>query len=326
MFDKTSTGQFSLRKVSEYLYSKGARARSGKRFSNAQTHRILTNPSYYGYFRFKGELYRGNYEPIISKTMFDAAQKGLKDRSKPSVNTWDSTSYNGLFKCPTCGCAITTTVKIKKYKKTNRTAQYVYLHCTKRKDECSQPPISLGKFEDRLLKSITRISIDEEVWNLGMELLKEKNKEEVTKTGKHLKKLNDEYDRLRLKLNNLVDMRANFEITPDEFKVYKNLCLEEQAKVEGIIQDAKLSANNWIELAEEFLNNAYYAQNVLLGDNITDKRNLLMDLGENFLLDDKNIVFSFKKPYDVLLKPQYRTDGRDRRESNPPLVRDRDMF
>lgn len=36
-----------------------------------------------------------------------------------------------------------------------------------------------------------------------------------------------------------------------------------------------------------------------------------MALGENLLLKDKKIVFTFRKPFDVLLKPEIRTDVRN---------------
>ncbi len=306
----TATGQYSLANISNFLYAKGITARSGRKFSKGQTHRMLTNTSYYGYFMYNGEMYKGTYKPIITKKLFDEAQDGLRDRSKPKVNTWRKASYNGLFKCPDCGSAITTTVKIKHYKGTNRTAKFVYLHCTKRRDVCTQPPISLEDFESKLLEKILGISIDKDVWNVGMKLLKEKNKEEINRNTKQMDKFHEKYKLLQLKLNGLIQMRANGELTKKEFMIQKELTLKEQASAEGLMQDVKQSAHDWIELAEEFLNNAFYARKVMSTGKMTEKRNLLMDIGENFLLKDKNLKFSFKMPYDVLLKPEVRTDGR----------------
>ncbi|MCX6704979.1 MAG: hypothetical protein NT162_01420 [Candidatus Woesebacteria bacterium] len=111
-------------------------------------------------------------------------------------------------------------------------------------------------------------------------------------------------------------MRANNELTKEEFMIQKELFLQEQARVEGLIKDLKLSAHNWLELAEKFLDNAYYARKVIETGQIMEKKNLLLDIGENYFLEDKNPLFSFKKPYDVLLKPEYRHSGRGRRDSN----------
>lgn len=316
IFELESTGQYSLTNIGNFLYEKGLVARNGQKLCKEQVRRMLTNSSYYGYFKHKGELYKGNYEPLISKSLFDKAQEKLADRSKPQVNIWDKMSYNGLVKCPSCGSAITTSFKTKFYKETNRTANYVYLHCTRRKGHCEQSPIRLNEFESKVLGKISKISIDKEVWELGIKLLKAKNKDQLERSNEQLDRLNIEYKVMQGKLNKLIDMRANNELTKEEFMIQKTLALNEQARVEGLIRDVKTSEHNWLELAEEFLDNAFYARSVIESGEILEKRNLLMDIGENFYLQDKNPLFTFKKPYDILLKPEYRHSGRDRRDSN----------
>jgi site-specific DNA recombinase len=316
VYKRASTGQYSLKHLSNFLYSKGAVSKSSKPYCKQEIYRILTNPAYYGYFRHKGELYKGNYTPLITKTVFDAVQEALRDRSKPQVNIWTSRSYNGLVRCPRCGCSITTSFKKKYYKKTNRTAVYTYLHCTKRKGKCNELPVTIEDFERKVLDKVINIKIDEEVWKLGIELLKAKNKEEFSRNNVQIDKFNLDYKALQAKLNKLVDMRADNELTQEEFKIQKSLVLNEQARVNGLINDIKSSSRDWLELAEKFLNNAFYVRGVMEGKDVVKKRNLLTDVGENFYLDNKNPVFSFKKPYDILLKPEYRTSGRGRRDSN----------
>lgn len=39
-----------------------------------------------------------------------------------------------------------------------------------------------------------------------------------------------------------------------------------------------------------------------------EKRDLILELGQNLILKDKKLEFKFKQPYDVLLLPEYRTD------------------
>lgn len=309
-FEMAATGKHSLVGISKYLYRQGLVSSSGKRFSKAQMHRILTRPNYYGYFYHAGEFFKGNYEPIISKELFDVAQNGLKLRSKPKYTRNTDITYNGLIKCPECGCAVTTTTKIKYYKGTNRVVKYTYLHCTRRKGECSQPPINLDDFEKQIIQKIKDISIDKKVWSLGIRLLKEKNKEERIRDKKRLEKLHKELEIVRLKFNNLIDMRANEELSKKEFFIQKELYLREQARIDGLIKDLRDSSDNWLELAEAFLNTAFYARKIMQSNNMEKKRNLIMCVGENLFLEDKKLDFRFKKPFDILLKPQYRTSGR----------------
>ena len=39
---------------------------------------MLTNPFYYGHFRYLGEVYEGKHTPIISKRLFDDVQNALE--------------------------------------------------------------------------------------------------------------------------------------------------------------------------------------------------------------------------------------------------------
>ncbi len=110
------------------------------------------------------------------------------------------------------------------------------------------------------------------------------------------------------KLNKLVDMRADGELSREEFMAQKEKILKEMASVEALISDTQLSARNWFNLTEEFLDNAFNAKEIITDGLPEEKRKLINSIGENLLLRDKKLEFSFKKPYDVLLLPEYRTN------------------
>lgn len=308
IFEMASTGKFSLGYLVEYVQKKGLKTKNDKKISKSHIYSILTNPIYYGCFYYRGELYKGNYEPIISKTLFDKVRAALKDRSKPKIQLWD-TPYNGLIKCPTCGCAITTSYKTKNYKRTGRTVTYAYLHCTHRRGGCAQPPITLEEFEKQLVEKISKINIDKEVWDLGIDLLKEKHKHETETNISRLGNFQKQYNGLQEKLNRLIDMRANEELTRDEFIGQKETLIGELAKTKSLIDDNEHASLNWLELTGNFLDTAFYARDTITNGEPEKKRKLIMDVGENLFLNDRKLEFSFKKPYDVLLMPEYRTNG-----------------
>ncbi len=123
LFKLASTGGNSLSQLSEIMFQKGLRTKKGKKVVKSHVHNILKCPTYFGYFWNNNELFEGKaYEPIISKTLYDQVQIALKSRSKPKVNVWKH-AFNGLIICGDCGCQISTSVKDKYYKRTDRNAR-----------------------------------------------------------------------------------------------------------------------------------------------------------------------------------------------------------
>ena len=307
VFELASDGQHSLGYLVEHIHSKGLRTRRNKKVSKSHLYSILASPIYYGYFYYAGELHAGTYDPLITKRLFDEVQEALHNRSKPKVNTRGHWS-NGLFSCPDCNCAVTTTIKDKFYKRTGRNASYTFHHCTHRKGNCIQQPITGKNLHEQLIGDISQIVIDKEVWGLGIKLLKEKHSQESKKNMEQLTHLQSKYNSFQDKINRLISMRANEELTKEEFLSQKEMLLTEQARIKSLMADNENSSQSWLELTEKFLNTAFYARYTLENGLDEEKRNLITDVGQNLILRDKKVEFSFKQPYDVLLKPEYRTN------------------
>lgn len=100
-------------------------------------------------------------------------------------------------------------------------------------------------------------------------------------------------------------MRANQELTQEEFLEQKAELLQEKGGIQDKLGDNNNSADIWLELCTKYLNNAFSARETMENGTPEEKRNLILDLGQNLILKDKKLEFSFKKPYDVLLLPKY---------------------
>ena len=132
-FELYASGNYSLaelRRIMNGVGLIGGRQRGALSVSNYQY--VLQNPIYYGLMRFRGELYEGKHKPLITKALFDQCQEMLKRKSKPQTKkgkTMKPFVYRGAFRCASCGCFITTETQ----------KGHNYLHCTKRKQPCSEP-------------------------------------------------------------------------------------------------------------------------------------------------------------------------------------------
>ena len=174
-----------------------------------------------------------------------------------------------------------------------------------------------SKLEEMLVNVVSGVSIDKDVWSLGMELVKSKYSSQVKQHNTQLEHHREVYNTLQDRLNRLIIMRADDEITPEEFKEQRNLIMEERSKVEDKINDTKYSSDNWLERTEEFLDTAYYAKEVIQGEDIEKKRKLITTLCCDLTLKDGNLDVTYRKPFDVLLNPAYSTSWLGDRDSNP---------
>jgi hypothetical protein len=297
----------SLSDITEILKKDGFITKKGKIVGKSHISKILNSHTYYGFFHYKNELWKGSYPPIISKALFDKAHQQLTNRSRPKKIQWDR-EFIGLIRCADCGCSVTTTIKTKLLKKEHKYKNFIYHHCTHRKGNCNQKPITDSELKEMIYKEIEKIVIDTEVWQLGLELVKAKNKEEIESNKKELGIITSKQNIIRDQINKLVDMRIQGELSKEEFVIQKNRLTEQLDLMCRQTGDNTRSVKNWLELMEEFLNTAYKAADVLKDGNFEEKQKLLRTIGENFLLKDKKLVFTFRKPFDVLLKPEIRSN------------------
>jgi len=106
LFERFATGEYTLKDMYGFLAKNGITTSGGKVLKDKISW-ILSNPFYYGHFKFKGEIYEGVHEPIITKKLFDSVQAVLVRRSKPWSKEKVIKPFLGLFRCGECDMMIT---------------------------------------------------------------------------------------------------------------------------------------------------------------------------------------------------------------------------
>ncbi len=161
-FEKVADGA-SGRDIYEWFKEVGFRTKRGKVVTLSMVYRMLNNPYYCGIFEFpvgSGKWYKGSYEPIISRELFNAVQHKMvvAPKSKPGTKKFD---YTKLLKCGGCGSGITAQEKLKQTKKHGQ-QRYVYYHCTQSRNfDCSQPYLREEKLTEAFLRLLANITIEE---------------------------------------------------------------------------------------------------------------------------------------------------------------------
>ena len=105
---------------------------------------ILSNPFYFGYFRFNKEIYQGIHKPLITKKLFDTVQKVVEDRGRSHPTVPLNFSFTGLIKCGECGMMISAEQHFRYYKSSDIGQRFVYYRCSKKNKlvKCFQPYVT----------------------------------------------------------------------------------------------------------------------------------------------------------------------------------------
>lgn len=307
-FEEYATGNYSLGTMCNAIASWGLKTQKGKVIGKSHLQSVLSNPTYYGSFRHSGELHKGNYEPLISKSLFDNVQDVLHNRSKPKKQHFDWT-YAGLLKCGCdCGASVVFETKKKYYKGTDRHAEYTYVRSSKRCGPCLEKGTTLGDLENEIADKVDRVTLSEAKWKLGLELLQLKYQDESNKRSEIVENLQRARTKSKNELDGYFKMRAQEEMTKEDFKEKKDKLMNDMSNYEEKINEAMHNQKHWLELAVDFMNTAFQAKEIILGDNLEEKRKIIKKIGWNLKLKEGKLVWTYQMPYDVLLIPEYRSD------------------
>jgi hypothetical protein len=298
----------------------GFRGPNGKKLSRSGLYNLFIRPFYYGEFEYplgSGNFHQGSHKPMITKDEYDRIQILLGRKSAPRQKRHEII-YRGPMKCGECGAMITAEEKVKRQKNGN-VHHYTYYHCTKRIDEnCSQKSIEEKELEKQIAIELGKIEIPLDFKEWALARLKTQNSKEIEDREKIYGSQRRGYDASVRKIDNLIDMRANGEITEEEFKHRKDALLGEKAKFQELLKDTDKRIENWLDVAERGFNFAERASTIFA--NVEDpnaleaKKEIFATLGSDLILKDKKLSIQ----WDDLLFP-IKSMAKEVREINERL-------
>ena len=320
MWDMLLTGAYTVPEIVEVAnnqwgYRTFKRKKSGnKPLSKSCLYEIFTNPFYYGYFNYKGELHNGSHEAMVTKKEYDLAQQllGRTSGRRPKQHV---SIYTGLIRCSICGCAITATHKEKYYPKTDNRVVYDYYHCTKRnkKIDCTQPYIKEADLEEQIIEIVSSIEIPEEFKEWASKYLIEKANYEAGNAIHILGSQQTEYNNIERNLSDLLSLRVQQEITSEEYAEKKKVLIEKRDSLKELLDYSESTRDTFKAQIIETFDFAHSARMKFEQGTIEEKREILSKLGQNLLLDDGKLTIDLKKSFLVFKKSKDTSYARDKR-------------
>lgn len=149
-FELYATGRFTLESLIDELRRRGLRNKKGGTLSLNGVSTMLRNPFYIGLMRIRktNELFQGNHEPLVTKSLFDAVQRILQGKTVEHETRHDFT-FRRLVACGACGYALTG----------ENQKTYVYYRCHTK--GCLTKAIREEAVEDAVRETLDPVRLDE---------------------------------------------------------------------------------------------------------------------------------------------------------------------
>ena len=302
-FELYAKGDKRLDEVANFLYANGIQTRSGKvrgvkttgnkPYHKNRVKRILTNPFYYGHFRYLGEVYEGKHAPIISKRLFDEVRTVLERRSRPQKAVKEPQPLCGLVYC-SCGMMFTNERQIKRQKNGN-VHIYDYYRCTRKSKtvRCNEPHIRAEELDKQLSALLCGYTLPKS-WAVSMRKLAQ-NDEAIEKLNytQNTETLRTDVAHLSDKLQRLLDSYLDSDVERELYQTKRAEILGQKKRLEEQIEQTSLGVLTWVEPMKQWLDKAVSICKIAKSDDLLTKKSLCLEIfGSNLIMQNKNVVIN----------------------------------
>ncbi|EIT85958.1 Resolvase domain-containing protein [Fictibacillus macauensis ZFHKF-1] len=220
--------------IAKQLNEKGVRTRTGALWNKAAVDYVVTNPVYCGMLRWNYRTKRGNrtyeevvvpgdHEPIVSKEVYEKIKATRKNRRHSGFKGHAIYPFTGILKCARCGNNL-----IGAKRKRSDGSLYRFYKCTGRFTYgiCDMPVIAEDTIEQEFVNdlSIEDVPVD----------LPEEEKQETAEIEKELK-------RIRNRMEVWKEMRADGDLTKQEFRTKMDAEQEKETALIQSLEDTRTS-------------------------------------------------------------------------------------
>lgn len=258
----------------------------------ATIYSILSNPYYYGEFRYKGKLYKGLYTPIITRELWDRVQRVLRERGirKPRKVKYDF-AFNNLIRCGHCDCALVGEIK---------KGRYTYYRCTHYKGKCPDPYVREEVLEEKFTDILRGLHFDEEILGWVKMALVESHADEKEFHREAIERLRGEYDRLQRRIETAYEDKLDGRITTEFYDQKVCEWRAEQERIELALRHHREANQSYLEEGVALLELASRAADLFEQQPASEKRRLLDFVLSNCTWADGVLTPVFRQPFDMI--------------------------
>ncbi|MDQ5963297.1 MAG: site-specific recombinase, partial [Patescibacteria group bacterium] len=302
-FELYARGDQRLDQITDFLYQSGIKTKAckvrgktmtGKKpYSRNRITHILSNPFYYGHFRYLGEVHEGKHKAIISKQLFDEVQEVMKRRGKPQRKANDPKPLCGLVYC-SCGMMFTAETHTKRQKNGN-VRTYTYYRCTRKSKTvvCREPHIRAEELDRQLSRLLRGFSLPTAWADKMRELLRKDEAREKAEYSTNTEVLRTDITHLSDKLALLLESYLDGDVERELYQDKRAEILGQKKRLEEKIEQATVGVSTWVEPMKQWIETAVSIHKIAKSDDLQAKKSLCLEIfGSNLQMRQKEVVIN----------------------------------
>src|SRR3990167_6257216 len=293
-FEEYAKGTHTLVTLSDFLADHGVVQKKGTPLAKVSVVKMLTNRAYLGFIKHRGEWHNGNFEPILTPSLFEAVQKVLTSRKKPRKSKVALPfAFTGFAKYGECGCAITA-----QYATNRFGTRYPYYRCTKKNGKCAQPYTQEKILAAQLQTLLQSVSLPfSEIEEMDKQITAWE-KESISEKGSVAKNLKERIRANEEKLNKLVSVFLDGDIEREMYLQRKDLLMREKAGLLESETNFGQQRKSWIEPLRSFVLSLKQAADLEKTSNHLGWKKFFQKIGSNPEIKDKTISIRWGELWD----------------------------
>ena len=295
-FEEYAKGTHTLVTLSQFLADHGIVQKKGTPLAKVSVVKLLTNRAYLGFIKHRGEWHDGNFEPIVSSTLFEAVQKVFTKRKKPrKQKSFLPFVFTGFAKCGECGCAITAQYSTNRYG-----VKYCYYRCTKKGGKCSQPYLQENALSTQLQTLLQKVSLPlSEIEKMNKQVLIWES-ESISERGSVAQNLKTKLSDTKEKLDKLITLYLDGDIERESYLERKDLLLREKAKVSESLDDFGQQKKQWLQPLRSFILSLKECAEIEKTSNHLEWKKFFQKIGSNPEIKDKMVSIHWGELWDFV--------------------------
>lgn len=291
MFELYATGRYGITDLRSEMHRRGLRNRNGGTFSRTGISVVLNNPFYIGLMRIKrsGQMFQGNHQPLIAKSLFDRVQRVLHGKRQDRVLR-HAFMFRRMLRCG--GCKYSLSGELQK--------GHVYYRC--HITTCPATAIREESATGALERTLRGLQLNQNELTYARQWLLKNEVESETVRLAELQGCKLRLDQIKARRQRLMDALLDGDFDRQMFDERKSALLLEQREIEEKLrtleEDHRKPKNELQEFFEllETLSDRYKMADP------EEKRDLFQSVTSNLSVWQKNVDVELKIPFSMIAK------------------------